>query len=72
MSIVDVFSLSFAVKDLAVCAFSAAIADDRAWPLSHKVKFYDCKTEFIVIGTRQHLFKVGISSVKAASFNIVL
>ena len=42
LSRVDVFSLSFAVKDLAVCALSAAITDDRARLLSHKVKFYDC------------------------------
>ena len=69
LSRVNVFSLSSVPKDLAVCALSAAIADGRALLISYKVKFNDYKTEFI-IGTRQQLSKVDISSVKLGSSDI--
>ena len=59
-------------KDLAVCALSADITDHLACLLSHKVKFYDYKTELIVIGTRQQLSKVDVSCVRVGSFDIDL
>ena len=51
-------------------ALCAAIAEVRAWPISHKLKFNDTKTEFIIIGTRQQLAKVEISSVKVGTADI--
>ena len=68
MSSVNVLSL----PSVAVCALSADITHHRTCLLSHKVKFYDCKTELIVIDTRQKLPKGDISSVRVGSFDIVL
>ena len=67
------YRLSSVAKDLAVCALSAAaLTDHLACLLSHKVKFYDYKTELIVIDTRQQLSKVDVSCVRVGSFDIDL
>ena len=56
--------------DHALSALCAAIAEVRAWLISHKLKFNDTKTEFIIIGTRQQLAKVEIPSVKVGTADI--
>ena len=56
--------------DRALSALCAAIAEVRAWLISHKLKFNDTKTEFIIIGTRQQLAKVEIPSVKVGTADI--
>ena len=70
MSRVNIFCLSSVAKNHAVRALSAAIADVRAWLILYNLKFNDSNTEFIVIGTRQLLSKVDISSVKVGSSDI--
>ena len=56
--------------DRALSALCAAITEVRAWLISHKLKFNDTKTEFIIIGTRQQLAKVEVSSVKVGTADI--
>lgn len=57
--------LSSEDMDRALYALCAAIAEVHAWLISHKLKFSDTRTEFIIIGT-----KVEIPSVKVRTADI--
>ena len=57
-------------EGLAIQSLQNAIADVRAWFVSHKLKINDSKTEFIIIGSRQQLSKVNIDSVKVGYSDI--
>ena len=56
--------------DRALSALCAAIAEVRTWLISHRLKFNDTKTEFIIIGTRQQQAKMEIPSVKVGTADI--
>ena len=47
----------------AVEAMQGRVADFRKWMVIDRLKLNDDKTEFIVIGTRQHQLKVNIDSL---------
>ena len=55
----------------AIIAMENCIADIRAWLISHKLMFNDSKTEFLVIGSRQQLSKIDITSLKVGDSSIV-
>lgn len=54
-----------AVQDMENC-----ISDVRSWMFSNELMINDTKTEFIIIGSRQQLLKVNISSVKVGGADI--
>ena len=63
--------LRYAAIYRALSTLCAAIAEVRAWLISHKLKFNDTKTEFMIIGTLEQLPKLEIPSVKVGKADIV-
>ena len=61
---------SCAAQDQAIKAIDNCIADVRAWLVSHKLMFNDSKTEFLIIGTSQQLFKVTMASIKVGNCDL--
>ena len=57
-------------ENRALQALEATVAEVRAWLVSHRLKFNDSKTEFLIIGTRQQLSKIGVDSVKVGDTDI--
>ena len=67
--------LSFSPNDsigqaTALAAIEKCINDMRSWMLEDKLMLNDDKTEFMLVGTRQWLAKVNISSIKVGEADI--
>ena len=68
-------SLSFKASDTfseveAVSAMQKYIGDVRAWMREDQLMLNDDKTEFLITGTRQHLSKVSIQSIKVGEAEV--
>ena len=48
----------------------ACISDVRGWMANHQLKLNDEKTEFLIIGSRQQLSKLNISSIHVGASEI--
>ena len=55
-------------QDAAVSVMEARIADIKKWTRQNSRMLNDDKTEFIVIGTRQQLAKVNVTSIRVGIF----
>ena len=67
--------LSFSPNDItgqvtALAAIERCINDMRSLMFKDKLMLNDDKTEFMLVGTRQHLAKVSISSIKVGEADI--
>ena len=58
-----------AIEDM-IRQLENCIADVRLWMLRHRLKINDTKTEFMLLGTRQQLFKVNSCSIEVGQSNI--
>ena len=46
------------------------IAEIRSWMVNNSLLINDSKTEFLIIGTRQQLAKVGVQTIKVGDTEI--
>ena len=54
----------------AVVAVQRCMSDIPTWMLTDKLKLNDDKTEFMLLGTKQQLFKVNIDSLTVGSIDV--
>ena len=54
-------------QDVAVSAMEACIADIKNWTQHNSLMLNDDKTDFIMIGTRQQLAKVNVTSIRVGN-----
>ena len=54
-----------ATEQLESCIYAV-----RSWMLSHRLKINDAKTEFMILGTREQLAKVGINNLNLSQSSI--
>ena len=57
-------------EQAAINNMNMCIADVRSWMLTHNLKINDCKTEFILIGTKKQQEKVSSMKIKVGKSNI--
>jgi hypothetical protein len=57
-------------QEEAVLSMERCIDDIRGWMANNYLKLNDCKTEFLIIGSRQQLAKINIDNIRVGSSEI--